>query len=110
MPTKLRESNVFTGGCLSVYMGGPMMHRTSLYSPPPGPSPTPRPLDMGHGRPPTPLQTRDKEPPGFGPLLVSSGGYHWIPVQTCSLDFTVQALPSVTDIWWPAKHVRLTNG
>ena len=47
---------------------------------------------------------------GIPTLLVTSGGHHWRPVQTCSLDLTVQApLPHVTDIWWPLKHVWLVS-
>ena len=38
------------------------------------PSPNPTPLDITHGTP----------PPGPGWLLVTSGGHHWTPVQTCS--------------------------
>ena len=28
-------------------------------------------------------------------LLVTSGGYHWRPVETCSLDLTLQPPPQV---------------
>ena len=41
---------------------------------------------------------------GPGPLLVTSGGHHWRPVQTCSLE---DPPPTSTDNWWPPKHVRL---
>ena len=33
------------------------------------------------------------------PLIVASGDRHWRPVQTCSLDLTVQAHPGI-DTWW----------
>ena len=64
--TKLREGNVFT-----------MMHGTSLHRATPGPAPrhgTPQPLlppDIRHGTPPC-------------PLLLTCGGHHWRPFQTCS--------------------------
>ena len=69
--------------------------------------------DMGHGDPRTWSQSRPDmghvDPPS--PLLVTSGGHHWRPVQTCSLDLTVQgASPITTDIWWPPKHIQLANG
>ena len=59
----------------------PMIHCTSLYSPPP---------DMG---------TPD-------PHLETSGGHHRRLVQICSL----MGSPTSTDIWWPPKHIRLTGG
>ena len=54
------------------------------------------PPDIGHGL------------PGHSPLLVTSGGHHWRPVQTCSLEFTVR-MPHCTDIWWSLKHVWLAS-
>ena len=54
-----------------------------------GPTPTPRTSDMGV----TPLLT--------------SGGQHWKPVQTCSLEDS----PPMSDIWWwPWKHVWFASG
>ena len=90
-PTKLREGNVFTRVCVclsNMGRGGPMwpifiMHWTSMYSPP-----------SRHG---TSLD-RDPQPP-----LGTSGGNHWIPVQTCSL----QGISSSgAAIWWLLKLVR----
>ena len=56
----------------------------SLYrAGPPGPGT----LDITHGTPPpAPVRiwTPDTELPN--PLLVKSGGHHWRPVQTCSLE------------------------
>ena len=37
------------------------------------------------------------------PLLVKSGGHHWIPVQTFSLQDP--HLSTSVDIWWPLKQV-----
>ena len=37
---------------------------------------------------------------------VTSGGHHWGPVQTCSLQ---NLPPTSTDIWWLLKHVRLAQ-
>ena len=37
-------------------------------------------------------------------LLVTSGGHHLRPVQTCSLQDPVTG----ADIWWPLKHVWYT--
>ena len=40
------------------------------------------------------------------PLLLTSGGHHWRPIQTCSFDD-----PCGIDIWWwPMKHVRFASG
>ena len=36
------------------------------------------------------------------PLLVTAGGHHWRPVQTCSIDLTVHPLP-YRPTWWPLK-------
>ena len=56
-PTKLREGNVFFRVCLSVHRGVP--------------------------RWPVPMMHWTSQPP---PPLVTSGGHHWRPVQTCSLE------------------------
>ena len=72
------------------------------------------PPDMEHGDP-HPSHGTLGTPPDMGngdypPWLVTSDCHHWRPVQTCSLDLTVQApLPHVTDIWWPLKHVWLVS-
>ena len=42
--------------------------------------------------------------------LVTSGGHHWRPVQTCSLGLTAQTPSTGTDIWWPPKHILLASG
>ena len=106
-PTKLLEGNVFSHVCLSFCSHrGPHVTIThdaldlSVQSPlglPPSPGhgdppkfqpPKPAPPNMGHGDPLTPA-----------PLIVTSGGHHWRPVQTYSLDLTVQPPPPVlTDI------------
>ena len=97
-PTKLREVNVLTGVCLSFCSGWegpmwalPMMHTRPQHTDPrPGPSPSPPPptsdmgtptsLDTIHGTHPRPKHPRHQT---WGPLLVTSGGNHWRPVQTC---------------------------
>ena len=70
----LREGNVFTRVCL--FIGGtmwplPMMHWTSLYSPPLGSVPSYWTWDL-----------IVQGSPGPGP--VAFGGHHWRPVQTYS--------------------------
>ena len=40
-------------------------------------------------------------PPSPVPLLVTSGGRQWGPVQTCSLQ-----APTRAEIWWLLKQVR----
>ena len=53
-------------------------------------------LDLNVQGPGAPLhQTCDMGTPSPWPtpLLVTSGGYHWRPVQTCSLNLTVQEHP-----------------
>ena len=90
-PTKLRKGNVFSRFCLSVILSGgvshvtiTMMHWTSLLAPQPT-------LDLGppaltspktsHLKPHAPLDIR------LGtPLLVTSDGHYWRPVQTCSFE------------------------
>ena len=84
--------------------------------------------DMPHGRIPTP-----HPPPNMGPgylrppygygtwipppsprhgtwisyLLLTSGGHHWRPVQTCSLEYLP---PTSTDTYWqPPKHMQLAS-
>ena len=62
----------------------------------------------------TPLQTRDLTVQGPPSLLVTSGGHHLRPVQTCSLQ-DPPPLPTGADIWWISKnsqwkwsvHIRL---
>ena len=39
-------------------------------------------------------------------LLMASGGQHWKPVETCSLE---DHPPTGTDIWWLLKHVWTVN-
>ena len=85
-----------------------MMHWTSLCGD--TPQPLLRPFSR-HGTPTpapalSPLQTWDTLAScPLGPLLVTSGGHHWTPVQTCSLEDP----PIGADIWWPPKHVRLAS-
>ena len=66
----------------------PTGHGTSLYEDPPPQTPAPPP-DTGPfciGTPdPGPLQTWDLTVQGHFPLLVTSRGHLWRPVQTCSL-------------------------
>ena len=43
------------------------------------------------------------------PLLVTSDGRHWRPVQTCSFQTLGPLNPSTpteVDIWWLLKHVQ----
>ena len=110
LQTKLRKGNVFAGVSPSVIlstMGGrgshvtithvhwdmkPTLpprnrHQTSNMGPAPPRTPdmaytpsTPTP-DMGPTLPPPQHQTWD-----LCPLLLTSGGHHWKPVQTCSLE------------------------
>ena len=87
---------MFSLVCLSVHRGGvamwplPLMHYTSPYrtSQPPGD------------------QTWDPLQP-CPPLLVTSCGNHWRPVQTCSLK---SPPPTSTDIRWSPKPLRLACG
>ena len=81
-PTMLQEGKVYT--CLSVSqlvyswreVPLPMVHLTSPYKTP-----------SGHGT---------SGPPS--PLFVTSGGHHWRPVKTCSLQ---DPLPLTSaDIYW----------
>ena len=96
LPTKLQEGNIFSRICHSAQVaGGPhvtitMMHWTSLYRLP-GPGPL---LDIRYMAPSPVPSTSDIDPPGPGPLLMTSGGHHWRPVQTCSLEDP----PTGTDI------------
>ena len=74
--TKLREGNVFTNVCHSVGGGS-------------GVGISHAPWDRSHGRYPfTPIPP--PHPPnirlGNLPLLLTFGGHHWRPVQTCSLE------------------------
>ena len=61
-PAKLREGNVFTGAFHSVCWRGPRVTITHDV--------------LGPTRP----------TPHTGPLLLTSGGHHWKPIQTCSLE------------------------
>ena len=59
---------------------------------------------------PPPCCTSDLRPTpsplDISPLLLTSGGQHWRPLQTCSLED-----PPRSDIWWwPLKHVRFASG
>ena len=70
-PTKLQEGNVFAGVCLSVHEGG---HVTITHDA----------LDLTYS------------PPRHGtpcpPLLVTSGGHHRRPIQTCPLEDPLSVL------------------
>ena len=83
LPTKFREGNVFTDVCLSIHrLGVPMwpltMVCTSNCKALLAPIQT---WDMGHG---------DSPAPTLPCLHGIYGGHHWRPIQTCSLDLTVQ--------------------
>ena len=99
-PKELREGNVFTGIRLSFCSGDPhviITNDVSLYRPH-----LPSPLGHQTWDPSlwfccSPLlQTSDLEPlgppldirPRTHPLLLTSGGKHWRPVKTCSLEDT----------------------
>ena len=43
------------------------------------------------------------------PLLMTSGGHHWRPVQTCSLQEPPLPTATGTDIWSLLKYVRLVQ-
>ena len=79
----------------------PMMHCTSLCSPPLlsdiGCGDLLPPPNTGHGTPWPPFRYGTWIPPpppipALLPFLVISGDHRWRPVQTCSVDLTVQAL------------------
>ena len=87
------KHNVFTGVCLFLEGGIPMqplpiMYRTSLYS-------------LQLPLPPPPRLTSDLDP-----LLMTSGGHYWRPVQTCSF----RPLPESDICGCPLKHIRLPSG
>ena len=93
LTTKLREGNVFSRvflftGVLTVQPPPPALppsrHGTSRQGPP------------GHGT------SLHRDP---SPLLVTSDGHHWRPVQTSSLQDPLTS----TDIWWLLKQVRLAH-
>ena len=46
----------------------------------------------------------EDSPPAPVPLPMTSGDHHWIPVQTCSLDLTVQLPLPRADIYWQLKR------
>ena len=51
----------------------------------------------------------DIRPGHFSPLLLSCGGDHWRPIQTCSLE-DLPLPPHSTDIhWWSQKHIPLAS-
>ena len=85
-PTELRKGNVFSYVCLSFFIlsvhggGGEGPHVTIIYDA----------LDLTVQCAPR-YQTWDPPP---APQLVTSGGHHWIPVQTCSLE------DPGSDMWW----------
>ena len=100
--TKLWEGNVFTRFCL--FTGGPHMTIANDSLDLIVQCPTQPCIRHGTRAP----KTLNKGTPrlALGLLLVTSGGHHWRPVQTCSL-----RTPSTgTDVWWPLKYVQLTNG
>ena len=74
--TKFGEGNVFTGICC-LFGGGIVTSNASL--------------DRSHGRVPPDMRTWVPSPP---PLL-TSGGHHWRPVQTCSLEGIPTPFPSM---------------
>ena len=46
--------------------------------------------------------------PPYPLLLLASGGHHWKPVQTCSLEDL--PLTGTDTLWQPPKHVQLASG
>ena len=76
-PTELREGNLFIHVCPSVCQGG-------------GPCVTITIPIAGH-------QTWNPPPKPWPPLLVISGGHHWKPLQTCSLEVRPPVLTSGGD-------------
>ena len=80
------------------------MHSASLYRGLPHPQPKS-------------LQTWDLRPPGstLAPLLVTSGGHHWRPVQTCSLQdppqqCTGQTYPRADTPWADTRRKHTPDG
>ena len=102
---KLREGYGLTGVCLSVHgkvpmWTLPMMHWTSLYRVPLTPAPR-----HGTWGPPGSCHPGHKTkgnncytPSPSCLLIVTFGSHYWIPVQTYSLDLTVQ--PSPPPMYW----------
>ena len=93
-----REGNVFIQVCLST--GGSNMTIIQDALDPPSPVPSTRYgtfLDRD-----TPASRHGPHWTGT-PLLVTYGGHHWRPVQTCSLQ---DCSPTSAFIWWPLKYVR----
>ena len=74
-------------------LGPPCGHQTW------DPSPRHQTSDPHHGQ-----QAWDPQPVHY---LVTSGGHHWKPVQTCS--FEDPPAPPGSEIWWP-KRVQLASG
>ena len=69
--------------------------------------------DMGTPPPAPRYQTWVVITGNMGPtsLLLTSGGHHWRPVQTCSLEDQPPLHPSGTGLyWWPPKRVWLASG
>ena len=67
--------------------------------------------DRSQGRvalpfPPSPHWISDL---GTYPPLLTSGGYHWRPVRTCSLEDQPPPPTSTYIWWWSPKHVRLAS-
>ena len=87
---KLWEGNVFTGVCLSIHGGSSCDHYPWCTGPHCTGPPTASPSRHRIWGPSLPLPLALAQP---CPLLVTSGGYHWRPVQTCSLGIIVQSLP-----------------
>ena len=85
--TKLWECNVFTGVCYSVWGWGGNAQMAPGYLPPP-----PRDMEPGY-LPPTCAWDLGAYTPS--PLLLTSGGHHWKPVQTWSLEDLPPPLPPV---------------
>ena len=80
-----------------------VLHHTVQPPPQPQPRLSLQTWDMG-----TPYTYLSPDP---SPLLLTSGGHHWRPVQACSFDLTVQPpAPTTTDIWWPPMNIQLTSG
>ena len=79
---ELRKGNVFTVVCLSVHRGrwSPCHHYPWCICP----------HCTGSLLALDPSRNGTWGPPGL-PQLVTSGDHHWRPVQTCSLDLTVQS-------------------
>ena len=113
-PTKLQNGNVFTGVCHSDHRGSPCDHypwgigphgtapQSQLWT---WPCPTP---GMGPDCTGTPwpcTSSLDMVPHYTGTLIVTSGGYHWRPVQTYSFQDSGPSFPTSPDILRLLMHV-----